>query len=108
MRGRVTADLFDPVVAFGPGAAHQSLASWSGFSMFTPGKKYSPDTATPTGVSKAPPEQKPLDEKKVVEEVVVVTKELPVEKNKIGEEKPVSLLNSLSTIELDEDSIGKK
>jgi len=49
----------------------------------------------------------PEEKKKVVEEIVVVTKEIPEEK-KVGEEKPVSLLDSLSAIESDEDSIGKK
>jgi len=125
LRGRTTATLFDPIIAFGPDAAHQSLASWSGFSLFTPGKKYSPDTATPAKVTEAPSPKKPHEDKKVVEEVVVVTKEIPEEKKKVveeivvvtkeipeekkvGEEKPVSLLDSLSAIESDEDSIGKK
>ncbi|NBK21339.1 MAG: polysaccharide biosynthesis tyrosine autokinase, partial [Spirochaetia bacterium] len=103
LRGRTTATLFDPIIAFGPDCAHQSLASWSGFSMYAPGKKYSPETAAP---SKAP--QAPLEEKKVVEEVVVVSQSLPVEEKKAGEEKPSSLLDSLSAIESDEDSIGKK
>lgn len=103
LRGRTTATLFDPIIAFGPDCAHQSLASWSGFSMYAPGKKYSPETAAP---SKAP--QAPLEEKKVVEEVVVVSQSIPVEEKKAGEEKPSSLLDSLSAIESDEDSIGKK
>ena len=108
LRGRTTATLFEPIVAFGPDAAHKSLASWSGFSMFTPGKKYSPDATTSSKVSETAPAKKPLEEKKVVGEVVVVTKESSVEEKKVGEKKPSSLLDSLSTIESDEEAKGKK
>jgi len=105
MRGRTTATMFDSIVAFGPEAAHKSLASWSGFSMYTPGKKYSSDMATIAKVPEAPLEEKPVVvEKKIPaeEKNVVVEKKVP------AEEKPRSLLDNLSAIESDEASIGKK
>ena len=108
MRGRTTATLFEPIIAFGPEAANQSLTSWSDFSMFTPGKKYSPDTAAPSKATVAHPAKNPLDEKKVVEEVAVVAKDIPVEEKKLVEVKSFSLLDSLSVIESDKDSIGKR
>ncbi len=118
LRGRTTVTLFDPILAFGSEAAHKSLASWSGFSMHAPGKKYSPETETPVKVSEAPPAKNPLEEKKVVEEVVVVAKDIPVEgkrvvvipveEEKAGEKKPSSQFDSLSAIESDDEATGKK
>lgn len=114
LRGRSTANLFDPIIAFGPEAAHKSLASWSGFSMYTPGKKYSPDEETVVKFAETPPVRKPQEEKKPVEETIVVGKTIPVEevvlieKKVVDEKKPLSILDSLSTIESDAEAKGKK
>ncbi|MBI9095113.1 MAG: polysaccharide biosynthesis tyrosine autokinase [Sphaerochaeta sp.] len=109
LRGRTTATLFEPMLAFGPEAAHKSLASWSAVSLYTTGKKYSPETGSVDKVSETPPEQKrvfeqkPLvGEKKVVEEGAVRAEKRVVER------KPASVLDSLSAIESDEEAKGKK
>ncbi len=125
LRGRITATLFEPILAFGPNAAHKSLASWSGFSMYNPGKKHTPEPgaiakATETPAKQNPPEEKrmegqtiPTAETKVVQEVVV-EKKTPtegiriVEEKKTVEKKPLAVLDSLSTIESDDEAKGKK
>ncbi|HKL56897.1 MAG TPA: polysaccharide biosynthesis tyrosine autokinase [Sphaerochaeta sp.] len=120
LRGTSTASLFEATLAFGPDAAHSSLASWSDFSMYTPGKRLTPIEKPLTVATENPPAQekpqrssvvdeKPVvEEKKVTEEKKVMEEKRVVEDEHVDHKKPSSVLDSLSTIESDVDSQGKK
>lgn len=101
-RGRVVTTQFEPIIAFGPDSAHQSLEAWSGFSMYTTGKKDSPETGIQAKVIETPSVKKPVEERKVVEPVA------PVQEEKIPEKNSTPVLDSLASIESDEDAKGKK
>ena len=102
-RGRIVTSQFEPIIAFGPDSAHQSLEDWSGFSMYASEKKGFQEAATVAKVTEAAPVTKPPVEKKVVEEKIV-----PVVEKKVVEAKPLTAMDSLSEIESDEDSRGKR
>ncbi len=92
LRGRIALEVFEPVLAFGPGAAHESIKAWTGFSMFSPSKKFDP----PKMSAKAP--ENKGEEGKLE----------GVQDRKTDEKKPLSALDSLATIESDDEAKGKK
>ena len=90
LRGRSESMLFDPVLAFGPDAANKSLETWSGISMYTSGMKSIKDTDTTSNKAETPSAKILADEKGVVVE------------------QPLSVMDSLASIESDEEAKGKK
>ncbi|MFA6682220.1 MAG: polysaccharide biosynthesis tyrosine autokinase, partial [Sphaerochaeta sp.] len=90
LRGRSESILFDPVLAFGPDATNKSLETWSGISMYTSGMKSIKDTDTTSNKAETPSAKTFADEKRVVVE------------------QPPSVMDSLSSIESDEEAKGKK
>lgn len=90
LRGRSESILFDPVLAFGPDAANKSLETWTGISMYTSGMKSIKDTDTTSNKAETPSAKILADEKGVVVE------------------QPLSVMDSLASIESDEEAKGKK
>lgn len=90
LRGRSESMLFDPVLAFGPDAANKSLETWTGISMYTSGMKSIKDTDTTSNKAETPSAKILADEKGVVVE------------------QPLSVMDSLASIESDEEAKGKK
>ena len=90
LRGRSESMLFDPILAFGPDAANKSLETWSGISMYTSGMKSIKDTDTTSNKAETPSAKILADEKGVVVE------------------QPLSVMDSLASIESDEEAKGKK
>ncbi len=70
--------------------------------MYTTGKKDSPETGIQAKVIETPSVKKPVEERKVVEPVA------PVQEEKIPEKNSTPVLDSLASIESDEDAKGKK
>ena len=103
LRGRITLDLFEPVLAFGPGTSHESLESWAGFSMYSIEEKAIVNKRKVAKTTGTPPTKEYPQNSEVVEE------EKPEEKKPlVDEKKPLSVLDSLASIESDEDATGKK
>jgi len=90
LRGRSESMLFDPILAFGPDAANKSLETWTGISMYTSGMKSIKDTDTTSNKAETPSAKILADEKGVVVE------------------QPLSVMDSLASIESDEEAKGKK
>lgn len=90
LRGRSESILFDPILAFGPDAANKSLETWTGISMYTSGMKSIKDTDTTSNKAETPSAKILADEKGVVVE------------------QPLSVMDSLASIESDEEAKGKK
>lgn len=90
LRGRSESILFDPVLAFGPDATNKSLETWSGISMYSSGMKSIKDTDTTSNKAETPSAETFADEKRVVVE------------------QPLSVMDSLASIESDEEAKGKK
>ena len=103
LRGRIALDLFEPVLAFGPGAAHKSLESWAGHSMYTPEGKPPAEKAKGTGATEASPAKGVPQQQEAGEE-----KKGGNEKPLVERKGPASVSDSLSFIEFDEDAKGKK